>query len=236
MIVSRLFMVAACVGICMACSLSHGGEKQIIFHDDFNRDDANAVGNEWSSRGAAVLKDNAALFKVKEEEFRPRIKRTFPVQKQGKFTVSFKMDWLRTSEGTWSFHMQLGDSTKIPRLLIYNRDLAKGIGVNLVWGGGELVNFQPAGSFGYSVGGKFKPLFVINDMKNQQTVVEKAVVTIDVDVDSGTYAVTFNGKTYPDLPFDNKGPIDTIRFITNGCSATGFSKSSIDDVVISKDK
>ena len=30
--------------------------------------------------------------------------------------------------------------------------------------------------------------------------------------------------------------IDTIRFITNGCSKTGFSKSAIDDVTISKGK
>ncbi|MAT49567.1 MAG: hypothetical protein CMK32_00065, partial [Porticoccaceae bacterium] len=82
----------------------------------------------------------------------------------------------------------------------------------------------------------FKTLFVVNDKKAKESVVEKAVVTIDVDVDAGTFSVTFNGKTYPDLPFDNKGPIDTIRFITNGCSGSGFSKSSIDDVIISKKK
>jgi hypothetical protein len=220
--------------MCAAGALSHGGETQIILHDDFNRADADVVGSEWSSQGTAVLKGNAVEFTLKEEEFRPRIKRTFPLQKEGKFTVSFKMDWLRESEGTWSFHMQLGHSEALPRLLIYNTDLSKGIGVHLVWGGGELVNFQPAGSFGYLQGGKFKPLFVVNDLKNEQTVVKDPVVTIEVDVDAGTYAVTFNGKTYPDLPLDNKVPFDTIRFITNGCSKSGFSRSSIDDVKVTK--
>lgn len=233
---TRSFTIAACIALSAVCAFSHGDEPETIFHDDFNRGDADAVGNEWSSRGTAVLEENAIRFHVKEEEFRPRVKRTFPVQKEGKLTVTFKMDWLRKSEGTWAFHMQLGHSEQIPRLLIYNKDLSKGIGVHLVWGGGELVAFQPAGSFGYSRDGEFKPLFVVNDMENKQSVVEDPVVTIEVDVDSGTYAVKFNGKTYPNIPLDNKVPIDTIRFITNGCSKTGFSKSSIDDVKITRGK
>ena len=233
---SRLFMIPAVVGITVGCSLSSAGDQEAIFKDDFNRDDADAVENEWSSKGAAVLKDKAVLFNLKEEEFRPRIKHSFPVQKEGTFTVSFLMDWLRESEGTWGFYMQLGNSAEIPKSLVYERDLAKGIGVNLIWGGGELVDRQDAGSFGYLKNGEFKTLFVVNDRKVENTVVKKAVVTIDVDLDSSTYRVKFNGNTYAELPFDNKGPIDTIRFITNGCSKTGFSKSAIDDVTISKGK
>lgn len=233
MIQSRVFMIPV-IAVLAICSLSHADEKATIFHDDFNRGDADAVGNEWFTRGAALLKDNAALFKSKEEEFRPRMRHSFPLQDKGKFTVSFLMDWLRTSEGTWGFYMQLGHSETMRKHLVYERDLARGVGVNLIWGGGELVNFQARGSLGHLNGGQFKPLVVVNDAKVKSSVVEKAVVTIDVDVDAGTYSVKLNGKTYPDIPFDNNGPIDTIRFISNGCSASGFSKSSIDDVIVSK--
>ena len=233
---ARLFVILPIAFIAAVCPASYASEEQVVFADDFNRADADSVGNDWTSKGSAVLKDKAALFQVKEEEFRPRIKHTFPVQKTGKLTVSFKMDWRRTSEGTWAFYMQLGNSAEIPRLLIQPRDLSKGIGVNLLWGGGEWVNNGKAGSFGYMKDGVFKALFVVNDEEVKATVVDKPVVTIHIDLDAGRYSVQFDGKTYADLPFDNKGPIDTIRFITDGCSATGFSKSSIDDVLIRKSK
>ncbi len=236
MILPRHYPLCFFVSIAAALSPCYADERTVIFADDFSREDADSVGNGWSSKGSAVLKDKAALFQAKEEEFRPRIRRTFPVQKTGRFTVSFLMDWLRTSEGTWAFYMQLGNSAEIPRFLIRNNDLAKGMGVNLVWGGGEFVDQQDRGSFGYLKDGRFKALFVVNDKAVPKTVVDKAVVKIDVDLDSSTYRVSFNGKTYSDIPFENKGPIDTIRFITNGCSATGFSKRSIDDVMVSKSK
>ena len=228
----RLVLVASCIGMVPVCSRLSGEENQVVFQDDFNRDDAAEVGNQWTSRGNVILQAGALQFEAKEEEFRPRTKRAFPVQKEGKLTVSFVMDWLRKSEGTWSFHMQLGHSEEMPRLLIYDKDLSKGIGVNLIWGGREPVNFEPAGTFGYSSSGEFKPLFVVNDLENKQSVVEDPIVTVEVDLDSGTYAVTFNGKTYPEIPFDNKVPIDTIRFICNGCSKSGFARSAIDDVKI----
>lgn len=236
MLTSPCFLVAICIGTCAVSASLLGDETQIVFHDEFNRDDADAVGNDWFSRGAAMLKDQALLFQLKEEEFRPRAQHSFPIQKQGKFTVSFVMDWLRETEGTWSFHMQLGNSQEFPRLLVQQEDLSKGIGVNLLWGGREPVNFQPSGSFGYCRGRKFEPLFVLNDNEHKETVVEKPVIKIVVDMDAGKYAVEFNDKTYSDLPFDNKVPIDTIRFISNGCSKAGFSKSSVDDVKIMRVK
>ena len=55
---------------------------------------------------------------------------------------------------------------------------------------------------------------------------------LEIDLDVGTYTVGFNGKTYPDLPLENKGPIDTIRFVATGYGKTGFLKSSIDDVIV----
>ena len=58
------------------------------------------------------------------------------------------------------------------------------------------------------------------------------VVTLEIDLDAGTYTVGFNGKTYPNLPLENRGPIDTIRFVASGCSKTGFLKSSIDDLIV----
>ena len=146
------------------------------------------------------------------------------------------MDWLRESEGTWGFYMQLGHSEGIPRFLIREHDLAKGMGVNLLWGGGDLLASHAKGSFGYLKDGKFNALFVVNDKQAEKTVVKNPVVTIEVDMDASTYRVIFNGQTYPDIPFDNECPIDTIRFITNGCSKSGFSRSSIDDVMITKGK
>lgn len=233
---SRFILIAACLVLSFAGGLVRGDEPQVIFHDAFDRDDADAVGNEWTSRGTAVLKDQALFFELSEEEFRPRTQRTFALQKSGKFTATFVMDWLRETEGTWSFHMQLGHSAEFPRLLIREEDLSKGIAVNLLWGGREPVNFEPFGSFGYRHRGKFKPLLVLNDGQNKGSVVDKPVVSIAVDMDAATYAVTMSGKTYADLPFDNQVPIDTIRFISNGCSKSGFSRTSIDDVKITREQ
>ncbi|MCS5689901.1 MAG: hypothetical protein NZ659_14100, partial [Acidimicrobiales bacterium] len=108
MLPARLLMIPAAVGLSAVCFLSPAAEKKTVFKDDFNRSDADAVGQGWTSRGEAVLKNKAALFKLEEGEFRPRIRHTFPVQERGKFTVSFRMDWLRKAEGTWRFYMQLG--------------------------------------------------------------------------------------------------------------------------------
>ena len=232
---SRLLRIPAIVGLTALSSLLYAEEEKVVFQDDFNRGNAEEVGNDWTSRGAVGLKDKALYFKVKEEEFRPRTRRTFPAQNAGKLKVSFLFDFVRKSEGTWAFYIHLGNSKKMPKSLVYDHDLARGVGVNLGWGGGELVSFNKAGTFGYFKGGKFKPLFVANDSKAKDTLVEKPVVTIEVDFNSSTYSVNFNGKTYSDLPLENKGPIDTIRFVANGCSTSGFSKSSIDDFKVLAD-
>jgi hypothetical protein len=226
-----LLAVVCAIGVA-ASAMAQAGAEQIIFADDFDRADADTVGNDWTGRGSTKIKDQALFFDLKEEEFRPRVERTFPIQERGKFTMSFVMDWLRESEATWSFHIQLGHSKEFPRLLAYKEDLAKGIAVNLLWGGKEPVNFEASGSFGYVRDGKFKPLFSLNDNQRSETVIDKPVITVTVDLDAGTYAVKCNDKTYSDLPFDNKVPIDTIRFISNGCSKNGFARNSIDAVKI----
>ncbi len=234
MIIARLlaFIVFAAVFAVGASMPAAAGE--VVFRDTFDRDDADAPGNDWVSLGKVVLQAKAAFFAGKEEEFRPRLTHRFPPQKAGKVTVSFVMDWLREAEKTWSLHVQLGNSADMPRLLVHKQDLSKGVGVNLLWGGGEPVGAQPAGSFGSVKNGEFRPLFVVNDKADEKTVVEKPVVAVEIDIDAATYTVSFNGQTYPDLPFDNKVPLDTIRFVCIGCSAAGFSKSSIDDVTITR--
>ena len=218
----------------MSTSL-YSDEMKLIFQDDFNRQNKEILDNEWISRGAVTLKDQALNLKLKEEEFRPRTQRTFPAQNSGKLKVSFLFDMIRSSEGTWAFYIHLGDSKKMPKSLVYDHDLARGVGVNLGWGGGELVGFNKAGTFGYFIDKKFNPLFVCNDSKEKDTLVEKPVLTIEVDFNSSTFQVDFNGKTYKDLPLENEGPIDTIRFVANGCSTSGFSKSSIDDIHVLTD-
>ena len=208
--------------------------EEVVFHDTFDRDDADPPGNEWVAVGKAVLQAKAVRFVGNEEDFRPRMTHRFPPQKAGKVKVSFVMDWLRESEKNWSLHVQLGSSADMPRLLIHKQDLSKGVGVNLLWGGGEPVGVQPAGSFGFVKNGEFHPLFVVNDRANEKTVVEKPVITVEIDIDAGASTVSCNGQTYRDVPFDNKVPLDTIRFVCVGCGPTGFSKSSIDDVKISR--
>ena len=232
----RPYQILGFFGLFAACSFSAAKEGDILFMDDFNRADAEAVGNGWMTSGTASLKGKALHFQLDDGEFRPRARRTFPKCEGGTFKVSLRFDWLRKNEGSWGFYVQLGNGAEMPKSLVYERDLAKGVGVNLAWGGRELVGGEEPGSFGYFKDMKFHKLFMANDSRAKDTLVDNPVVTLEVDLDAGTYAVGFNGKTYPDIPLENKGPIDTIRFVATGCSKTGFLKSSIDDVIILEGK
>tara|TARA_B110000438_G_scaffold238950_1_gene236996 strand:- start:149 stop:3379 length:3231 start_codon:yes stop_codon:yes gene_type:complete len=228
----RSYQIIGFIGLFAACSFSAAKEGDILFMDDFNRADAEVVGNGWITNGPASLKGKALHFQLDEGEFRPRARRTFPKPEGGSFKVSFLFDWLRNNEGSWSFYVQLGNGAEMPKSLIYERDLTQGIGVNLAWGGRDLVGGEEPGSFGYFKDRKFNKLFMANDSRTKETLVDNPVLTLEVDLDAGTYEVTFDGKTYRGLPLENKGPIDTIRFVATGCSKTGFLKSSIDDVVV----
>ena len=205
----------------VVCSFSLG-QKDLIFQDDFNRADAAVVENDWITNGPAALKGKALHFQLDDGEFRPRARRTFAKREGGSFKVSFRFDWLRKNEGSWGFFMLLGNGAEMHKSLIYERDLTKGVGVNLAWGGRDLVGGEAPGSFGYFKDMRFHKLFLANDSRAKDTVVSDPVVTLEIDLDVGTYTVGFNGKTYPDLPLENKGPIDTIRFVATGCSKTGF--------------
>ncbi|MCH2060929.1 MAG: DUF1592 domain-containing protein, partial [Verrucomicrobiales bacterium] len=208
----------------------------MIFKDNFNRANSGSVGNGWITTESVFLRDKALHFQLDDGEFRPRASRTFPTWEGGTFKVSFRLNWLRKDEGTWCFYMQLGNSSKMAKSLVYERDLAKGVGVNLAWGGRDLVGGEEPGSFGYFKDGNFHKLFSVNDAKRDDTVVENPVVMLEIDLDAGIYALNFNGKTYPGIPLENKGPIDTIRFVTTGCSKTGFLKSSIDELLVLEEK
>ena len=213
-------------------------QQSAILADDFNRADADEVGNGWVSKGSvkAVLKDKAIFFDLDDSYFEPRIERSFPVQSKGKFTVSFLMNWERFNEGTWGLFIQLGNGAAFPKEMEQDSDLAKGVAVNLLWGGGEQLPEDPPGSFGYVKDDAFAKLVVLNDADDEDSLIEKSVVTIDVNMNAATYSMKLNGKTYADLPFDNNVPIDTIRFVAHGASDTGFNSSSIDDVKISTGK
>ena len=144
MFASRTFLLLAVAGMTAVCSLSHG-EKEVIFEDDFNRADAGTVGYGWITSGPASLKGKALHFQLDDGEFRPRARRMFPKRDGGTFKVSFRFDWLRNNEGSWGFYMQLGNSAKMPKSLVYDRDLARGVGVNLAWGGRDLVGGEEPG-------------------------------------------------------------------------------------------
>ena len=148
MFASRSFLLPVVAGITAVWSLSYG-EKKVIFKDDFNRADAGTVGNDWITSGPASLKGKALHFQLDEGEFRPRARRMFPKRDGGTFKVSFLFDWLRNNEGSWGFFMQLGNGAEMPKSLVYERDLAKGVGVNLGWGGRDLVGGEDPGWFGY---------------------------------------------------------------------------------------
>ena len=224
-----LFLIGCCFLFCAA-------DGQVIFKDNFNRANSGSVGNGWITTESVFLRDNALHFQLDDGEFRPRASRTFPTWEGGAFKVSFRLNWLRKDEGTWCFYMQLGNSSKMAKSLVYERDLAKGVGVNLAWGGRDLVGGEEPGSFGYFKDGNFHKFFSVNDAKRDDTVVENPVVILEIDLDAGIYALNFNGKTYPGIPLENKGPIDTIRFVTTGCSKTGFLKSSIDELLVLEEK
>ena len=68
----RPFMIFDCLGIAAPCASLSAGDEEPIFRDDFDRADSEEVGNNWSSKGSVILKDNAIKFQAKEEEFRPR--------------------------------------------------------------------------------------------------------------------------------------------------------------------
>ena len=87
-----------------------------------------------------------------------------------------------TGDPVWPAHVYLV-STYSP---MASRPLSVTGGVELVWGGGEPVDSGTPGSFGYYRQGKFKPLFVVNDLKSEKTLVREPVVTIEVDLDSTT--------------------------------------------------
>ena len=117
MFASRPFLLPVVAGITAVWSLSYG-EKKVIFKDDFNRADAERVGNDWITNGAASLKGKALHFQLDDGEFRPRARRTFPIRDGGTFKVSFRFDWLRKDEGTWGFYMQLGNGAEMPKSLV----------------------------------------------------------------------------------------------------------------------
>ena len=167
MIASRPFTMTAVLVMVTCCCLLYAANGQVIFKDDFNRANSGTVGNGWITTESALLRDKALHFQLDDGEFRPRASRTFSKWEEGTFKVSFRLDWLRKDEGTWCFYMQLGNSAKMAKSLVYERDLAKGVGVNLAWGGRDLVGGEEPGSFGYCKDGNFYKLFSVNDVKRK---------------------------------------------------------------------
>ena len=216
-------------------AVSLNAEEKVIFKDDFNREDSNKVDKGWKVKAGensnVLLEDNAALFITTDEPGQPLLSHKFAEQAKGKFSVSFVMDWTRDYESDWGFYMQLGSSKKMSD----DADaISKGTSVNLVWGGGISIDREDVAVFGYVKEDKVTVLTRLNDNEDEKTVVEKATVKIDVDMDSKTYSLTLNGKVHKSIKFTGDSPIDTIRFIAHNCNPDNFPKSSIDDVKITK--
>lgn len=223
----------------IAAQLLNAGEK-VLLEDKFNRGmDGDAIGNAWVTNpgedSKMLLKANAAFFDPTDQENEPRMEHKFDLQESGKFTVAFDFDWIRDFESDWAFYMQLGHSKKMPKKMDFETSSSDGIAVNLVWGGGAAIDMDgEIGVFGYAKGGKVTLKTKINDNDEKDTIIKKKTIIITVDMDKSMFSVMLDGKEYKDMPFDNKLPIDSIRFIADKCNPDNFSKRSIDNVKITK--
>ena len=228
----------ACAVLALAIAVpSFANDK--IFADDFDRDDAKKPDNGWAltaEYSGAAIEDGALVFQPEDAEFEPNVSHTFPAQSEP-FTVSFAFEWEREYEQVWAVYLQLGSSKDIPKKIESNEDMYKGIAVNLAWGGDyEIGHDGEYGILAHVKDGKFNKLAIIQDKEAEKTVLTDTTMTIDVDPKAGTYSVTVGDKTYKDLAFDNKVPIDTIRFIAHKVNPSNFTSMAIDDVEIVKKK
>ena len=223
-------MVAFALSLNTLCA-----DDKTLLSDDFNRDDADKVGKGWKvtaeNESGVVIKDKKASFITTDEEGHPALTKSFKAQSKGKFSASFVMDFMRDFESDWAFYMQLGNSKKMSTK---SDEIAKGLGVNLVWGGGISIDSEEVAILAHVKGDKLVKMTNLNNSEEEKTVVKKAVITIDVDMDAGTYTVSLNGKAFKKAKLDSKDPIDTIRFIAHNVNPDNFSSKAIDDVKVTK--
>ena len=228
--------VLSLISILLFSTVAFANEK-VLLSDDFDRKDNDDVANGWltiEENTELKIKDKKVLFESNDSDFEPRLSHKFPIQKAGKFTLSFQFDWVRDVELNWGFFIQLGDSSKIPEEMEFDTDPGEGMAVNLVWGGGSTLELDKVAVLSHIKDKKLKELTVVNDPEVEDSVIEDLTITINVDMDKGTYDVHLGEKSFKGLSFDKKVPIDTIQFMAHQSETGNFKKTSIDSVKIVK--
>ena len=232
----KMIKFSTLIAVCLMATC-FAGEK-VILEDDFNRGkDEDKLGNKWTVVGDAFLEGKTLKFDPYDQPNDTIVEQKFTEQKDGTFVLEFDFLWVREFEMSWSFYMQLGHSSKMPKKMDEETSRSEGIVVNTFWGGGDSGSVsEKVAVFGTIKDEKITTLRAINDIDEKSTMLKNPKIRIEVDMAKSVYHVTIDGKTYKDQAFDNSLPIDTVRFLTHNASGGNFNKTSIDNVKISKTK
>jgi hypothetical protein len=193
------------------------------FVDHFDRPDSEVVGNGWVEEeivGQATLAQQSLTFDSIDESDRPLVRRSFATQGSGGLLWTFDLDFERTGlEGTYAFHLQLGDGAQMSDS--QPNDL--GVAVNLVWGGPNN-GLSDHEALGYILDGSTTQLAIASGRHS---------LALRVDLDGGVFDLELDGQTLAEgVPFENPVALDTIRFFADGLNAQNFQNRSIDDLEV----
>ncbi len=193
-----------------------------IFEDDFDRPDADTVGNGWSEHETdsktRIVAGNL-VFDAMDDPIRPLIHHPVQPSSSGGVVWTFDVNFERTgSEGDYALRLQLGEGSQMSE----SNPEEQGVAVNLVWGGPS-VGLTDHEGLGHVVGGAVSQMAVVSGERT---------VTVSVDLDSGTYGVEVAGQSAQGIPLENPVAIDTVRFFTDRLNSVNFASREIDAVAL----
>jgi hypothetical protein len=196
-------------------------DSALLFADNFNRPDSEALGNGWievETIGAQVgIQDNRLCFlDTSDLVDRPIAHVSFPQVSGGELLWTFDFDWARRyREGTYQVLMQMGEGAQMS-----DDDHNAGVGVNLVWG--QISGFHETLAFRQE--SLDTPLTVISG---------PAIISVLVNLDTMTYEVSVGSAIIQrDIPFDNQVNLDKVRFLADGLNEVYFSGRCFDNLSI----
>ncbi|TNF38591.1 MAG: hypothetical protein EP329_00140 [Deltaproteobacteria bacterium] len=206
-----------------------------VFHfaDFFDRANSATVGNSWAEdegTGETVdISGEQLWFTSDNANSSPTASRTFDAMSGGKWQWRIGFDFNDNSEGTYTFHMQLGTGMSAG-------NSATGTGVGLLWYGVGVVQETLA----WDDGGTTRALGSLEADTSAATLAPEITTTIDFA--SGTYAVTADDGVYgttatlsgnTNLAFRNSlASFDQVQFFSDGMQTTNFDRTGIDYVIV----
>jgi Bacterial TSP3 repeat len=200
------------------------GGSITLFEDDFQRADADVVGNGWvevESSSRTRIVSGRLVFNAANDAFRPLIRHAFPAQSSGEMVWTFNLNFQRTgADDDYSFWMQLGEGG----LMSNTNPLEPGVAVNLIWGSPShgLTTHEGLG-------------YVVDGTVTQVTTVSggNVPITVLVDLDRQTYGVGVGGQQVANIPFTEPiSAIDTVRFFAHQLRRKNFTRREIDNVEV----